>query len=88
MERHITRELHDLGMKGVRFAVCFAPVQDNPDLAGRYGLDQVEFLISANPGEPMKPLVRIASGGEACPLRYVGHQINFGRGRSDTGFDL
>ncbi len=68
LERHITRELHDLGMKGVRFAVCFAPVQDNPDLAGRYGLDQVEFLISANPGEPMKPLVRIASGGEASRI--------------------
>ncbi|NLK88704.1 MAG: DNA repair protein RecN [Clostridiaceae bacterium] len=68
LEAHITRELGDLGMKGVRFTVRFAPVQDDPDLAGRHGLDQVEFLISANPGEPMKPLARIASGGEASRI--------------------
>ena len=28
------------------------------------GMDKVEFLISTNPGEPLKPLVKIASGGE------------------------
>ena len=32
--------------------------------AGPSGIDQVEFLISTNPGEPNKPLVRVASGGE------------------------
>ena len=41
--------------------------------AGRYafdtsGLDQVEFLVSANPGEPLKPLVKVASGGETSRL--------------------
>ncbi|MCB0231909.1 MAG: DNA repair protein RecN, partial [Anaerolineae bacterium] len=43
---------------------------DAPDgvAAGRYsfdtsGLDQVEFFVSANPGEPLKPLVKVASGG-------------------------
>lgn len=40
---------------------------------GRYafdstGLDQVEFLVSANPGEPLKPLVKVASGGETSRL--------------------
>ena len=32
------------------------------------GLDQVEFLISANPGEPLKPMARVASGGETARL--------------------
>ncbi|MCB0243095.1 MAG: DNA repair protein RecN [Anaerolineae bacterium] len=48
---------------------------DAPDgvAAGRYsfdtsGLDQVEFFVSANPGEPLKPLVKVASGGETSRL--------------------
>lgn len=54
-----------------------APVSaaDAPEgiAAGRYrfdatGLDQVEFLVSANPGEPLKPLVKVASGGETSRL--------------------
>jgi DNA repair protein RecN (Recombination protein N) len=41
--------------------------------AGRYafdthGLDSVAFLVSANPGEPLKPLVKVASGGETSRL--------------------
>ncbi len=32
------------------------------------GIDQVEFLISANPGEPLKPMARVASGGETARL--------------------
>ena len=42
-------------------------------MAGRYafanhGLDTVAFLVSANPGEPLKPLARVASGGETSRL--------------------
>ena len=32
------------------------------------GLDRVEFLVSANPGEPLRPLARVASGGETARL--------------------
>ncbi|MDD2457720.1 MAG: DNA repair protein RecN [Eubacteriales bacterium] len=65
MEEQIARQLQDLGMKGVRFAVQvdFSDWQDG--IIPRHGLDKVSFLISANPGEPLKPLARIASGGEA-----------------------
>jgi DNA repair protein RecN (Recombination protein N) len=54
-----------------------APVakEEAPDgvRLGRYafdstGLDRVEFLVSANPGEPLKPLVKVASGGETSRL--------------------
>jgi DNA repair protein RecN (Recombination protein N) len=45
----------------------------NAEQAGRYafdarGLDSVAFLVSANPGEPLKPLVKVASGGETSRL--------------------
>ncbi len=32
------------------------------------GVDQVEFMISANPGEPLKPMAKVASGGETARL--------------------
>ncbi len=67
----IMEELAFLDMEKVRFAVNIQPLSgdasdDNEDNA-RYssrGCDSVEFLISTNPGEPMKPLEKIASGGE------------------------
>lgn len=68
LEQQITRELGDLGMKGVRFAVSIEPMDDSQDSFSRNGLDKIEFLISANPGEPVKPLTRIASGGEASRI--------------------
>ncbi len=68
LEVHITRELVDLGMKDVRFAVSIEPADATHDQFAKTGLDKIEFLISANPGEPLKPLVRIASGGEASRI--------------------
>ena len=67
----IMEELAFLDMEKVRFAVSVRPLgEENPDDAAassRYssrGCDRVEFLISTNPGEPLKPLEKIASGGE------------------------
>lgn len=60
-------------MSGARFEVAIAPMEDPNGLPledGRTvrvderGFDQVEFLIAPNPGEGLKPLVKIASGGE------------------------
>ncbi len=48
-----------MDMPGLRFLVR----QSTCDL-NRYGCDEIQFLISANPGEPPKPLSKIASGGE------------------------
>jgi len=63
----IEKEIALLGMKNARFEVRldgrpFSP--DQPDSVREAGLDDVEFLISPNPGEPPKPLRKIASGGE------------------------
>ena len=55
----IVRELETLSMPNVVFEV--SQQEKEIDSTGR---DKVEFLISANPGEPVKPLAKIASGGE------------------------
>ena len=69
-------QLADLRMEGTRFQVDFQ-VEEAEDgvYAGerrlafdQTGFDQVEFLISANPGEPLKPLAKVASGGETARL--------------------
>jgi DNA repair protein RecN (Recombination protein N) len=52
-------QLQALAMPGVSFDVAFATVLFGPD-----GVDEVTFLFSANPGEPLRPLAKVASGGE------------------------
>lgn len=63
LEKRISSELRALSMPSVRFAVCITP---NSSEAGfdRTGADCVRFLISANAGEALAPISKIASGGE------------------------
>jgi DNA repair protein RecN (Recombination protein N) len=72
----VESQLTDLRMAGTRFKVDFQ-VEEAADgvfvgeqqLAfDQSGIDLVEFLISANPGEPLKPLAKVASGGETARL--------------------
>lgn len=59
----VDKELNALKMASVRFLVQVMP--NEPDqLDGPDGADRVEFLLSANAGEPLKPMSRVASGGE------------------------
>ena len=61
----ITGILKHLGMPNARFQVNIAPKQQEGQISlGPWGAEEVEFLISANTGEPLKDLARIASGGE------------------------
>ncbi|MEE9167016.1 MAG: DNA repair protein RecN [Candidatus Neomarinimicrobiota bacterium] len=75
LKQKIEEELRELGMKGTKFDVQFTPLSQGGSTAevvsgkkacyaGETGLEDVEFSISPNPGEPLKPLARIASGGE------------------------
>lgn len=57
----IEDELADLAMQDTRFEVCLEHVEGQID---EKGTDLVEFLISPNPGEPLRPLAKSASGGE------------------------
>ncbi len=58
--------LKNLGMKDARFSVRVNQKNGTEVLAkcGPYGMDEVEFLIAANPGNPLQSLAKIASGGE------------------------
>ena len=64
-EHEIEAQLHDLGMKNAQMSVAFS--QEEGERAERFsdnGTDQVELLFSANLGQDLRPLVKVASGGE------------------------
>ena len=77
LARGVEHELADLRMTRARFGVA---VEQTAKADGAYlsdgrrvtfdntGIDQVEFMISANPGEPLKPMAKVASGGETARL--------------------
>jgi DNA repair protein RecN (Recombination protein N) len=58
----VTASMQELGMGGGRFSVAVETGAD--DGVGAHGLDTVTFLVSANPGQPLQPLAKVASGGE------------------------
>ena len=76
----VETHLADLKMEGARFGVdfqthssdtgCYVIIDGNEQRLAfdQTGIDQAEFLISANPGEPLKPMARVASGGETARL--------------------
>ncbi|RDU35178.1 DNA repair protein RecN [Neobacillus piezotolerans] len=61
LEKLIHKELKDLYMAKTVFEIRF--LEEGPHYT-RMGADKVEFFISTNPGEPLKPLSKVASGGE------------------------
>ncbi len=67
LSRSIIAELSDLGMEGAVFSVAFSQ-RPRDRFFTRSGYDDVAFMMSANPGEPEKPLAKIASGGEASRI--------------------
>ena len=72
----VVRELNDLRMERTRFDVLLAQAEHPAGCivdGQRYkfdakGMDDVEFMMSANPGEPLRPLAKVASGGEAARI--------------------
>jgi DNA repair protein RecN (Recombination protein N) len=77
LKREMERELKGLGMAETVFEVRFITHEDKADqppflVGGRKlterGMDELEFYFSPNPGEPVKPLAKIASGGELSRL--------------------
>lgn len=62
-ENSMVKELADLGMGGSTFKVDIVSADSVDDISAN-GADSVEFLISPNVGEPLKPLAKIISGGE------------------------
>ena len=61
-EQQIAEHLHSLGMQGARFVVALNALAD--DAFSSHGREDVEFLVSTNPGQTPRPLNKVASGGE------------------------
>lgn len=60
--KSVTAQMQQLGMPGGRFAIQLEPLP--PGELSASGLEHVEFLVSANPGQPLRALTKVASGGE------------------------
>jgi len=75
MEKLVREELCQLGMEKTRFEIRFRTAEGGPK-----GIDEIELLLSPNPGEEMRPLERIASGGELSRLMLALKTV-VGRGR-------
>ncbi|MDR1785125.1 MAG: DNA repair protein RecN [Spirochaetaceae bacterium] len=78
--------LAKLGMGGARFVVSITEKEsaEFDQKCGPYGIDNVEFLFSANPGVPEKPLNKIASGGELSRVMLALKTVFAGRDSIDT----
>ncbi|WP_109357311.1 DNA repair protein RecN [Sphingorhabdus sp. EL138] len=62
LDKAVAGELAPLKLDAARFETLLEPLEE--DLWGANGMDRIEFLISTNPGAPLAPLGKIASGGE------------------------
>jgi DNA repair protein RecN (Recombination protein N) len=63
MSALVAEQLRELGMPHLEFGIAFQPPADDRN-PGPLGWDEIEFMISPNLGEELKPLSKIASGGE------------------------
>lgn len=76
LSKEIEAQLQDLGMQKAKFGVALERTEDpnGVEESGKRvafdttGIDRTEFMVSPNPGEPLKPLAKIASGGETSRL--------------------
>lgn len=85
LERKIMTELSELDMPKIRFSVSVTA--DTDDEGVRYtstGGDVIEFLISTNPGESLKPMNKIASGGELSRIMLAMKSVFAGKDMVDT----
>jgi len=66
LSKDITTRMQTLGMTGGRFQVEVSPLASTEPAP--HGVDQIEFRVTANPGQPLRPLSKVASGGELSRL--------------------
>lgn len=65
LNKLITQAMQTLGMSGGKFEVTIQPATSRRSV---HGLDQIEFTVTANAGQPCKPIARVASGGELARI--------------------
>ncbi|MGC9195653.1 MAG: DNA repair protein RecN [Syntrophobacteraceae bacterium] len=80
----VCRNLADLDMARARFCASFSGQKADELLFSPSGIDTMEFLLSANPGEELKPLAKVASGGELSRVLLALKGILSKKGEAET----
>ena len=82
LARAVTDHMQELGMAGGRFDTDVTPLPDGE--IGAHGLERIEFLVTANAGQPARPLAKVASGGELSRISLALQVVIAGVGRIPT----
>lgn len=77
----VSEDIRRLGMGEGRFEIELEPLEEQ---AGAQGLERIEFRVSANPGQPLRPLSKVASGGELSRISLAIQVATAGRGGVPT----
>jgi DNA repair protein RecN (Recombination protein N) len=78
--RQVSEAMQQLAMTGGRFEIALTPLAEG----AAYGLESVEFLVTANAGQPLRPLARVASGGELSRIGLAIQVIASQAGQTPT----
>jgi DNA repair protein RecN (Recombination protein N) len=81
LDKAVMAELPPLKLERARFA---AAVETDAGKPGAHGIDRVEFMVAANPGTPLAPLMKVASGGELARFMLALKVILASRGSAPT----
>jgi DNA repair protein RecN (Recombination protein N) len=92
IEKRVEKELAQLAMAKTRFRITFSRIEETQEAkegesalpGSASGIDRIEFFLSPNPGEDLKPLVKIASGGEISRIMLALKTVKNTDGRSKT----
>jgi DNA repair protein RecN (Recombination protein N) len=84
LSTEVTFGLAGLDMPNARFGTHFYDRDEDPPLFSPTGLDRIEFLLSANPGEDLKPLAKVASGGELSRILLALKTLVGGKEEAET----
>jgi DNA repair protein RecN (Recombination protein N) len=85
LAKTVTNHMQQLGMTGGRFQIDVAPLESTEPQA--HGVDQIEFRVTANPGQPLRALSKVASGGELARLSLAVQVACAGRDSRCMVFD-
>jgi DNA repair protein RecN (Recombination protein N) len=81
LNKSITRSMQTLGMSGGKFEIS---IEQSSSKRAAYGLDNIEFTVTANAGQACKPLARVASGGELARISLAIQMIIANNSRIPT----
>ncbi|WP_455206079.1 DNA repair protein RecN [Kaarinaea lacus] len=80
LQQRVSKIMQQLGMKHGQFNVAFESLEE----FSAHGLERLEFMVSMNPGQPSKPMSKVASGGELSRISLALQVIIANKGRIPT----